>query len=183
MFKIVFINVLLVISFLSNLHSEECKVEHEILYSIASIERHIKKEIGYPYIISFNNLSDFKLITAVLDDFEYKTFKNDNRSIDCLEESNCIAITERLILNDIKNLDLGAFQLCYKWHKLDTNVFFDLEKSYNKACNIINGHIKEKKDKSFKTIARYHSKTKNLNEKYASILKKRLEKNFPKYKN
>jgi hypothetical protein len=172
-------SVLLATFIVSNLYSKECKVPHEIMYAIASVESHEKKEIGYPYLISFNDINDYKKISYILDDFKFTSMR-DNRTIDCLSESNCIAIADRLILNGIENIDMGAYQICYYWNKnIKLNIAFNLIKSYLFACNKVYSHIKEKNDDSISTIARYHSKTPSLNQAYAKKLEKKLKINYP----
>jgi hypothetical protein len=160
------------------------------MFSVAAVERlYIKgvgypRKVGYPYLISFNNLEDFKNKDIFLDnDFKYINFKNNNRTIDCLNENNCVNILNRLVINKIINLDLGAFQINYRWHKYNFENYFDLVRNYNDACKLIEYHVDRNKDidiDNYSLIARYHSYTKEYNEKYALLLEKKMEKYYSK---
>lgn len=173
-------SVLLVICLSSNAFAN-CNVQHELMYAIAEVERHTKKNVGYPYLISFNNFQDFKEIPQLLNGFAYN--KLDNRTIDCLEENNCIEIARQLIdTHGITNLDMGAYQICYYWNKLPYQNYFDLIKNYNDACYIIEKNVKQF-GHSWESIAKYHSFNKERNKKYAQQLQNSIIKNYPELTN
>jgi len=140
------------------------------MYAIAKNERHIKREIGYPYIISFNGTVPVELERVLT---EYGIEKLDNRSFDCKSLKKCIVATTYLIDKGFKNLDLGAFQINYKYHEFDISSYFSLKESYKNACSILINNIKEY-GYSLETIAGYHSFTKKHNLKYAKKILKGL---------
>ena len=95
----------------------------------------------------------------------------DSRSIDCLNTSNCLKIFIALIVNKYTNIDMGAFQLNYKWQHIPQEDYFDLNKSYSKACSYIE-HMISRYGYSWETIAKYHSLTKKHYSKYLRNMKK-----------
>ncbi len=144
---------------------QKCKVEPIIMYSIASIEGSSMFPVGYPYIISLNNKQDVdKLLNSDL-----RKYFIDNRTINCKNESTCINITRYLIKRNIKNLDCGAFQINYLYHKVKNFAFyFNLKKSYYFACNIITKNNQKKW--SWKNISDYHSFSNQQNAEYKKKL-------------
>jgi len=144
-----------------------CKVDYSVLYAIASNERSLSRDIGYPYLISFNISKEAIKIKKTLP----KLVWIDNRTIDCQTEDKCKKLLYKLNKMEIKNLDLGAFQINQNHFTYeDFSNYFNLKKSYQNACNIIYGHYKETGVWDWKTIARYHSKTPKINARYASRL-------------
>jgi len=139
----------------------ECNIDYGIMRYIAQVERSIYRDIGYPYIISFNNKIRIKI------PFEYKQL--DNRSLDCITKENCIEITNFLLKRDITNLDLGAFQLNYIWNKIPIEKYFILNDSYVKACKNIEILI-DRYGYSWETIAKYHSFRKKHINKYLKLI-------------
>jgi len=153
-----------------NTYLFSCPVSHEILYLIASAERSEKREIGYPYLISFNNEKEKKQAKKIAN-FTWI----DNRTVDCLNTENCTQALSFLLKNKIKNLDLGPYQLNYKYQKLELNDYFNIKQSYIYACNLIYNNIK-KYGYSWDTIAKYHSHTKKYKEIYLKILSRKIKK-------
>lgn len=155
--------------------SKECIIDYEVLYTIASVESHPKRNIGYPFIISFNNKSDFQRVKKekILQNLDIEIL--DNRSIDCKNKDICLSALDLLIKKSIKNLDLGAFQFNFKYVKLDeAKHYFSLKHSYNKACNILM-ELANKYGWSMETLAKYHSYTPKVNEKYQKIIERRYD--------
>jgi len=146
----------------------ECTIDYKMMYSIADNERHRQKEVGYPYLISFNNQPDrFKLKP------KHQAYMLDTRTLDCKSQQLCAEIATYLINKQkVTNMDMGAFQICYRFHskKLAVANFFSLKESFvyakEFAQNLVN-----KNGCSWQALARYHSATKNLNSKYARNLK------------
>lgn len=145
--------------------SEQCSLDYSILYLIAMNERHKDRDIGYQYLISFNNKNDVNKAKE-----KFKGFL-DNRTIDCKNRENCIKIAKYLISNNIKNLDMGPFQINYLYHKYSLSEYFDLKKSYKNSCMIAQNFI-DNDHITFSDIARYHSSTRKYNQRYASYLKR-----------
>ena len=86
----------------------------------------------------------------------------------------CTDITTYLVKQKkIYNLDLGAFQLNYKYKKMKIKNYFSFSKSYKKACAILNGLI-DKYGYSWKSIARYHSGTPKYNYAYLEKISQSL---------
>lgn len=145
---------------------KKCSIEKEIIYSIL-LNEGLKKKAGYEYIISFNNSYEADKIRKT----ELKNMFINNRTIDCKNRQLCSYILYELTKINIINLDLGAFQINYKFHNLDTLAdYFDIHKSYIFACKYIENCVKQYGD-NFKAYACYHSRTKEHNEKYQKNLK------------
>lgn len=165
------------IAFLLALHldlrSEEhkqCSVGYEVMYEIARNERHPKRPVGYPFLISLNQPKN----SAVLE--EYKAMFLDKRTLDCKDKETCIAITDALIKSGMKNIDLGGFQFHYSSHpEKDLSVYFDLNASYAKACRFLEA-LAAKHGWGWETIGRYHSATPPHNKKYYSQIIERVQK-------
>ena len=139
-----------------------CSLDGSILSLIATIEGHRKKDIGYPYLVSFNNKKDAKKIKSKLGSDIFL----DNRTIDCKNRELCTKITNFLIYTEnITNLDLGAFQINYTFHKMKTKDYFSFDESYKKACSFLEELVK-RHGYSWETIARYHSGTPKYNYAY-----------------
>jgi len=147
-----------------------CPVDNQILYLIASAERSNQREIGYPYLISFNSKKEIEQANKIA---KFKWINN--RTVDCLDKKTCTEALSYLLKNKIKNLDLGPYQLNYIYQKLPLQNYFDVEKSYKYACNLIYKNIK-KYGYSWDTIAMYHSYTKKHKEKYLRILAMNIKK-------
>ena len=58
----------------------DCLVDYSIMYVLAGNERHKTRNIGYPYLISFNNAGDAKKVRG-----ELKLNWLDKRTVDCKE--------------------------------------------------------------------------------------------------
>lgn len=161
-------------------YKENCSVPDIYLQTILLTEN--KKK--YPYYIRYNNTKDKKTFFEIASNFKYKKlhyYKKDKRTgkkikiekkvIDCISSENCQDITYYLVSNGITNIDLGYFQINYRYHKANTELYFDKKKSYKKACSIVEFKTKDK-EWNWTTLAYYHSKTKKHNRRYAAIAKK-----------
>jgi len=123
----------------------DCVVNYKMLYAIAQNERHQMRDVGYPYLISFNHKRDrFKLKP------EHQKWMLDNRTLDCL----------------------GPFQICYKFHgkKMPLESFFRLNESFAFAKDYTRKLV-DRYGCTWEALARYHSGTKKLNQRYARGLK------------
>lgn len=148
--------------------AEECKLSHESMVLIAKVEKHPKRKLGYPYLISFNKEKD-----AIKAQKKYKQFfipnKGVDRTIDCQSEEMCRIILSNLVKDGITNLDLGAFQINYIYHKMKDYEYFRVAESYEYACSYAQSFIEEY-GSTFKALAMYHSKTPKYRNKYAKRL-------------
>lgn len=171
------IKISILLALLSSiLFSEEfkCKVDDRIMYGIACIEKHNKRPVGYPYLISLNNKSDQK---KAKENKVLKPLFLDTRTIDCKDAKQCVKIYNLLHKIGIKNLDNGGFQINNLfWTMNETEDYFDVKKSYIKACEIVQSY--NIKEWSWENIAKYHSKTENLNKKYKKILLSAVERTY-----
>ena len=148
----------------------ECKVNYLVMYTLATNERNLKRDVGYPYLISFNSQKERKKVVEKLN-LEWI----DNRTLDCKSLSECRDTLKTVNQMGITNLDLGGYQFHQNSYPFsDSDEYFDLKKSYKNACNKVYKHYLETRDWSWYTIARYHSKTPSFNKKYAQ----RLERNY-----
>jgi len=128
-----------------------------LLFSIAKAE---SKNIFYPYIISINSKKDIKKLKKIGINLKK------GRIINCYDKNTCINAVKLLIKAGITNIDLGVFQINYKYHKLPLEDYFDIKKSAEYASRYIY-KLARKFDKwNWKILAMYHSATPHLNEKY-----------------
>lgn len=157
-----------------NDYNKECIVDYSVMYVVAQNERHSKRDIGYPYLISFNSQNDVAVAKK-----SAKLNWLDNRTVDCRSTEQCKEDLRKINSLSIENLDLGAFQINQRWFGYeDKEEYFNLRKSYKNACNILLEHYKQTGEWSWKTIARYHSKT----QKHNNMYKDRLVNNFKNIK-
>lgn len=146
----------------------ECLVDYSVMYLIANNEMHKERDVGYPYLISFNSPKDAQLAKESIKDLHWL----DKRSVDCKSPSECKKNLESINLLGINNLDLGGYQINQKWYNYsDSSEYFNLKKSYENACNILYSHFEETGVWNWQTIARYHSKTPKYNTRYAERLR------------
>jgi hypothetical protein len=157
MFKISLIVAGLCCSLYAN---NSCNVEKNVMHSIMKTESHPKIKAGYTYLISFNNSKEAQKVKKILPNFFL-----DNRTIDCKNMETCISLTKTLFKYNIKNLDLGAFQINSYYHKYNIYNYFNFDNSYNIACNYVESKIK-KYGYNWYAIASYHSETPKYNYKY-----------------
>lgn len=156
-----------------NIFASECSVEDTIMYSIAEVEKSKHRAVGYQYLISFNKSDDAEEVEDT-----FKALMIDKRTMDCNSQELCVEITTYLIDKGIVNLDLGAFQINYRVWKMKHSDYFDLRKSYQKACKIVTGN--NKNGWTWKRVANYHSRTPKYNKKYKKRLLAKVEKNLGK---
>ena len=149
----------------------KCKLDPSILVTIAKVEKNKKRKAGYPYLISFNNKSDAIFIRKKLG----KTIFLDQRTIDCKNKKLCKDITNFLVSQKITNLDLGPFQINYKFHKFKIKKYFNISESYYIACNYIEDNVK-KYGKNWYAVAGYHSFSLTHNLEYQKNLKRNYQK-------
>ncbi len=148
----------------TNSYYLDCSIDYGIMRLIAKIERSPKREIGYPYIIAINR-KNISLILEKLGINKRYYLELDSRSIDCLSMNHCSNILFKLKSNGYNNFDLGAFQLNSKWQHLEDEDYFNLDKSYMKACIYVESLI-DKYGYSWETISKYHSFTKKYRDNY-----------------
>ena len=147
--------------------ADSCTVNYKMLYAIAQNERHKKRDVGYPYLISFNHIQDrFKLKP------EHRKWMLDNRTLDCQNQKLCTQIASYLVSKGVRNMDIGPFQICYKFHgkKMPLENFFKLNESFIFAKNYTQFLVNHY-GCTWEALARYHSGTKRLNLIYAKGLK------------
>jgi len=152
--------------FASSAYIGNCNLHYDLLRTIAQVEKHPKRDVGYPFLISFN--SQDEQTTNLLKKFQF--IRLDRRTIDCKNQTNCTNIVKTLIKNNKKNIDLGAFQICYRFHKMNNiKEYFSLKQSYLKACSILE-HLIKRKGYSWDTISMYHSYTTKHKQKYLKLI-------------
>jgi hypothetical protein len=144
-----------------------CYIDDSLLEAINAIEGHPAKEPRYAYIISFNNAKDASLAReAGLGGWL------DKRTVDCGSKEVCAELTETLTANGIKNLDLGAYQINYIYHKFGYDEYFDNAKAEYRVCEILLA-LYESKGWSWQTLGLYHSSNPKRNEFYRTLLAKK----------
>lgn len=154
---------------------ENCRVKYDVLYTIASVESHPKRAVGYPFIISFNNKAEMQKIqeAGVLRGLMYE--KLDNRSLDCKDLKTCSTLLQTLLSHKITNLDLGAFQLNYRFVRLQQEEYFLIESSMREACRILMELNQRYGDWNMEILAKYHSYRPKYNKKYQKLLLQHYE--------
>jgi hypothetical protein len=141
-----------------------CVIEEPLLEAINAIEGHPSKEPRYPYIISFNRKQDSRLAKdAGLQGWL------DNRTIDCGDQQTCAELTGILVDAGIRNLDLGAYQINYIYHKYSFDEYFDNTKAEVRVCEIL-FDLYKKRGWSWEVLGRYHSSVPKRNEFYRTKL-------------
>lgn len=146
-----------------------CIVDDDIMLSILIKEREEKRSIGYEYLISFNNEDDAKLIKK--DPYFKKMFLN-NRTMDCKSQSKCSEVLGKILQKNIRNLDVGAYQVNTVYHLNSFNKYediFNIDNSYKFACSYVMSKI-NKLGYSWESIAAYHSETEKFNTIYKEDL-------------
>lgn len=146
---------------------DECIITYKMLYAIAKNEKHKHRDVGYPYLISFNNKSDIKKLQNA-----DKKMMLDNRTMDCQNREYCTYVASYLIESGVKNMDVGPFQICYMYHKnkMSLDQFFSLKDSFEFAKKFSEQNTRVH-GCTWKALARYHSATPSHNNKYAKGLK------------
>jgi len=142
---------------ISNIKAYQYKVPLQLLYSVAKTESY---NIFYPYIISINSKRDIEKLKKV-----GIKLKN-NRYFDCYDLKTCINSVKLLVRAGINNIDLGVFQINYKYHKLPIKDYFILKNSAIYVDNLIYKLSKEFNKWNWKILAMYHSATPYLNKQY-----------------
>lgn len=153
-------------------YMQNCSVPNVLIKTVQITEN----ERTYPYLIRTN--SEFEKFKNIIERFTYKN-TDDKNVINCINEENCVAITNTLIENGIKNIDLGLHQINYYYYPKPTYRYFDKLESFKSACEVIEDKIKYKKTWDWETLASYYSSTPSLNEMY----KQKLIKNYIKLTN
>lgn len=150
-----------------------CNIDYSIMRTIAKQEGSQYRNVGYPYIISFNKIEQIEEVRDLFINSE----QLDKRHFDCKNEGECVRILAEFDKKGIHNIDVGAFSLNFIYSKdhISYSDFFTLDQSYKRACSMLNNLIKQY-GYSWDTIAKYHSKTPKHKEKYLMHL-------IAKYKN
>lgn len=138
----------------------ECRVPYEVMYAIGSAERSLQRQVGYPYLIAANGGGTTRCATRLAGPLFI-----DRRTIDCGEREACSALAEALVSECGENFDLGAFQLNYRWHRFAFDEYFELAKSYRRACGFVE-ELAARHGWSWDTVAMYHSSTPKHKEPY-----------------
>jgi len=169
--------ILLGLLFVVNASSyDQCRLSHQSMVLIAKVEKHPKRKLGYPYLISFNNKKD--AVSAKKKYKKYFIYKSKSaRTIDCKSETVCLQILDDLLKHKIKNLDLGGFQINYMYHKIPKRHYFRVAESYQYACAYAQ-NFTDKYGSTFKSLAMYHSGT----PKYRNAYAKRMYNEYKKTK-
>ncbi|MBP6713750.1 MAG: hypothetical protein KA070_01960 [Aliarcobacter sp.] len=166
----IFFSILLLLQI--ELFANNCIVPNILLETIKITENERK----YPFLIRTNETSTLKEFKNIANSFGYQKTK-DSMVINCINLENCTNISNALIKNNITNLDLGLFQINYNNFKYPLYTYFDKQKSYLNACEIVEEKIKMNKGKwNWEVLASYHSMT----PKYNNIYKKKLINNYRK---
>ena len=166
----IFFSILLLLQI--ELFANNCIVPNILLETIKITENERK----YPFLIRTNETSTLKEFKNIANSFGYQKTK-DSMVINCDNLENCTNISNALIKINITNLDLGLFQINYNNFKYPLYTYFDKQKSYLNACEIVEEKIKMNKGKwNWEVLASYHSMT----PKYNNIYKKKLINNYRK---
>jgi hypothetical protein len=144
----------------------QCIVPNILLETVKLTEN----ETSYTYLIRTNDTTTLNKFYTIAEKFKFNMTK-DAMVIDCMNNENCIEITNALVKSNITNLDLGLFQINFKSFPYSINIFFDEKLSYLGACNVIHEKIRIAKNSwSWEVLASYHSRNPDLNKKYKEKL-------------
>lgn len=169
--KIIFVFLVFISSIIAD---DKCILEDDILITILMNERSEERNIGYEYLISLNNVEDQKRIK---NDTYFKPMMINNRTIDCIDSNTCVEVLNKLLEMNIKNLDVGAYQVNSVYHlgAFDTyHDLFNIDKSRKFACDYTMSKV-NRLGYSWESIAAYHSETPEYNEIYKNDLIKNYE--------
>lgn len=166
-----------IIFLISNVNAATQQVSPEMIPDeiIKAIE---KNECAYdangrcnPYTIGLNTSSDIRLAKNL----GYTI--SSGRIIECGNIVRCTEILQRLHSYGLKNTDNGPYQINHLHNPMNNlSDYFTFEKSESKVKSILAGLI-NRDGYSWQTIAKYHSATPELNERY----RKKLFKNIYNY--
>ena len=131
---------------------DECPIPYSVMYAIAKNEGHWKRPVGYPYIISLNGKKNAEKAKSLLGDVLFI----DRRTIDCENSKKCVTIAEKLLHYGIRNIDLGAFQINYRWHPGRLADYFDTASGYRISCGILYSIVR-KDGWNWNSIGKYHA--------------------------
>jgi hypothetical protein len=169
--------ILILLCFVSGNSYEDCHLSHQSMLLIAKVEKHPDRRLGYPYIISFNNKKDAIRAHRILSPFFIK-HNGVGRSIDCRDEETCVSMLDKLLEMHIVNMDLGSFQINYKYHHLRSkNDYFRVAESYEYACAYAQTFV-DKYGPTFRALAMYHNK----NPKFRNVYARRMYDEYQKSK-
>lgn len=158
--------IFLIILFSLSLNAQNCIVPNILLETIKLTEN----ETSHPYLIRTNDTTTLNKFYTIAERFKFNMTK-DSMLIDCINNENCIDITNALIKNQITNLDLGLFQINYESYPYNLHTYFDERLSYLGACEVVKEKIRISKNKwNWEVLASYHSKTPHLNKIYKEKL-------------
>ena len=119
-----------------------------------------------PYVIRINADED---IAKALD----QGYAVNGHLIRCNSSQECVDQTQSLIVSGIVNLDLGPYQINYKYHpNPNLSEYFDFDQSREKANTILTKLVKSF-GYSWETLGRYHHSPVNP-EKNASYYRKMI---------
>lgn len=156
-----------------------CIVPNDIMLGILFNEQPQKRKWDYPYIIRVNykkNTTKYRRSRFILDHFgSTPVYSSDPYVFDCKSEIGCQETLNYLVKYNLKNVDIGPFQVNFYYHPNEIRHFFNFQSNYLMACAYVESLIK-RKGYSWKTIAGYHSFTPKHNAKYL----KRLQQNVKK---
>ncbi|MHC3995775.1 hypothetical protein ACXWTF_13195 [Thiomicrolovo sp. ZZH C-3] len=138
---------------------------YPLIYSIAAVERHTERPIGYPFLISFNaKKSKTEAVRR-----KYEELFVDNRTMDCRNKELCVQVATEVIAAGDEYVDLGALQICYHYHTLPMEDYFELSKSFEFAMEFTKRNIKLH-GWTWGAVAHYNSSDPQRNEIYATHL-------------
>ncbi|MDD5373295.1 MAG: transglycosylase SLT domain-containing protein [Sulfurimonas sp.] len=140
--------------------NKRCSLKEPVVLAVLEAESHPKKELGYQYLISFNNKEEARLVKKYLPKYFI-----DSRTMDCENIETCALLTKKLFESGFYNLDLGAFQINSYHHKYPIEDYFNYEKSYKTACGYLEKMI-GKYGYNWFAIASYNSQSVLNNVKY-----------------
>lgn len=147
------------------IYKQGCKVPHILVETVKLTEN----EKEYPYYIRTNESTKYLIFNEIVERFTYRK-TSDKNLIDCINKDNCTYIANTLIENNVKNIDLGLFQINYSFYPSENVSNYFNENSYFEACRVIEHKQKIAKTWSWKVLADYHSTTQSLNDEYQKRL-------------
>jgi hypothetical protein len=160
---------------------EATQVPQIVLDAIQYTECEKRDGLCYPYVIRINGTKALSKAKALGYEATHgKLYKEDTEKrrevvsasmrFETIDEAS--AAVKVLIAGGVTNMDLGTYQINYKWFKSDDfDTYFSDASARDFAANIISDLIR-RHGYSWETLGRYHSATPHLNQHYYKKLHK-----------
>jgi len=137
----------------------EIRFDPVVLDAIKYNECDIINERCHPFTIRLNTKNGRKKATKL-------GFDVDRGLVRFKYSDEAVSAAKLLIEAGVKNMDMGAYQINYRFHPSnDLDIYFDEARARDFASKILSA-LTEQHGYSWETLGRYHSGTADLNREY-----------------